>query len=89
MNKYLYIGASEGSYEPSITPLMVEAQDWMEALSKIYAYIGGKVSQNLFWQAIYKMDVDLAIELFNEVSFEDAKYFGVVGDAYWDKLETA
>lgn len=86
MNKYLYIGVSESGYDTSTTPIIVEAEDWMEALNNIYTYVGGKVSQNLFWQATYKMDVKIAIELFNEVSFENIKYFGTVGDAYCDKL---
>jgi hypothetical protein len=88
MNKYLYIGVS-GTWDTQTTSVIAEAEDWQEALLKLYDYNGGRINKEIFTKAISGMEVDDAIVFMQEVISDEIKYFGVVDDAIYDKLYRA
>ena len=69
-----------------VTAVKIVAQSWAVALTKLYKYIGGTVSQDPFEKSIFANEKEDCIKLFEMCSGDAILYFGHANFPMVDKL---
>lgn len=85
MYNYLYIGYA-GVWDESTTSVTILADDWRDALSKIYEYVSGTIKPELFKKSLIGCNVEGAIDLIEAISNENVLYFGLAYEPLYNKL---